>query len=470
MSLRRPSSLKWRLVVLTATAQAATFALLNLAVVGVVGALWMSGAISGGTYQLSTIEALTAAVERTSDGDLVLRPTKELDRLRREVDGFWFVVRDDDGHQLSEGRLPDMLTPLMPGLDRIESAVVAGDRSDETAPVAVLQRVDTPAGRVQMLTSGKGPALLRQVVAAFLPWLYLNLFVIGLMTVATLLVTPLVVRRAMLGLGRAADEAQRIHIGRSGARLTEAGVPVEILPLVRAVNDALARLDKGYESHKRFLADAAHELRTPIAILTTRISALPSGPEKTRLLEDTTRLTVLTGQLLDLQRLGQDHATLLPVDLVALAKRVVLDLAPLAFAAGYEVTFEPEAETVIVDGDETALDRALTNLIQNAIDHGGRRGTIRVGVACAGWIEVSDEGAGIPSDQLDQVFEPFHRARQGGKGAGLGLDLVQRIMHLHGGHAEVVAGPSTGAYMRLVFPWRQGSDRQGIHSDPVSCT
>lgn len=452
MSLLRPSSLKWRLVVLTATAQAVTFAVLNLAIVAAIGALWMTGAVSGGSYQQSTIEALTAAVGRNPDGGLVLRPNSELAWLRREVDGFWFVLRDDQGHQLSEGRPPEVVSSLMPSLDRIESAVVAGDRSGRAPPLAVVQRVDTPAGRVQMLTSAKGRPLLRQVVAAFLPWLYLNLFVIGLMTVATLLVTPPVVRRAMLGLGRAADEAQRIDIGRSGARLTEAGVPVEVLPLVRAVNDALARLDKGYESHKRFLADAAHELRTPIAILTTRISALPSGPEKTRLLEDTTRLTVLTGQLLDLQRLGQDHATLLPVDLVALAKRAVFDLAPLAFAAGYEVTFEPEAEAIVVEGDETALDRALTNLIQNAIDHGGRRGTIRVGVACAGWIEVSDEGAGIPSDQIDQVFEPFHRARQGGKGAGLGLDLVQRIMRLHGGHAEVVAGPSAGACMRLVFP------------------
>src|SRR5204862_34367 len=128
------------------------------------------------------------------------------------------------------------------------------------------------------------------------------------------------------------------------------GVPVEIVPLVNAVNGALARLDRGYEGHKRFLADAAHELRTPIAILTTRISALQPGPEKIRLLEDMTRLTVLTGQLLDLQRLDREQASFAPVDLVALAERSVLDLAPLAFTAGYEMSFEAETGEIRVDG------------------------------------------------------------------------------------------------------------------------
>lgn len=457
MSIRHPRSLKWRLVTWVAAAQGAMFALLILAMTGVVGALWMRGSISSGIYERSTIEALTEAVGRGARGELILRPAPELERLRREIQGFWFIVRDSQGREVTEGQAPAELTPLMKGLDTVESAVLRGNRGDDAPSLAIVQWIDTAAGRVQMLTGGQGRLLLHQVVAAFLPMLYLTLLIIGLMTVATFLVTPFVVQRALAGLGRVADEAKRIDITRSGTRLPAVGVPVEIVPLVNAVNGALARLDRGYEGHKRFLADAAHELRTPIAILTTRISALQPGPEKIRLLEDMTRLTVLTGQLLDLQRLDREQASFAPVDLVALAERSVLDLAPLAFTAGYEMSFEAETGEIRVDGDETALDRALMNLIQNAIDHGGRRGTIAVRVAKAGWIEVCDDGDGIPPDQREQIFEPFHRLRQGGRGAGLGLDLVRRIMGLHGGRVEVVAGSSAGACIHLIFPRQRSS-------------
>jgi signal transduction histidine kinase len=136
---------------------------------------------------------------------------------------------------------------------------------------------------------------------------------------------------------------------------------------------------------------------------------------------------------------------------------VVLDLAPLAFAAGYEMSFEQEDDTIVVTGDQTSLERALTNLVQNAIDHGQRRGTILVRVTRAGRIEVSDDGDGIPADERAQIFEPFRRLRAGGRGAGLGLDLVQTIMRLHGGQVEVTEAPSGGACMCMVFPKVQPS-------------
>ncbi len=454
MSLLHPRSLKWRLVTRIATIQGALFATLVLGMMVVLGILWMRGTIDNGNFEFSTIRALTDSLARDADGRLIVRANADLKRLRNEIPNFWFVARDDEGHEVSEGRVPDEVRPLIADLHLLENARIRSSRGDAALPLAVMQKIPTAVGPVRMLTSAQGSVQFWQLIENFAPMLGLTVAIVGLMTLATILVTPLSVRRALSGLELSAEEARHIDINRSGARLTTGEVPSEIIPLVAAVNDALARLDKGYESHKRFLADAAHELRTPVAILTTRISALAPGPEKTRLLEDTTRLTVLTGQLLDLQRLDQQQARFEPVDLVAVAERAVLDLAPLAFAAGYEMTFDPEAPHVTVQGDEMALDRALTNLIQNAIDHGGRRGIIMVRVAAAGWMEVCDEGAGIPPDRREQVFEPFHRLRQGGSGAGLGLDLVQRIMRMHGGRAEVAAGPSMGACMRLVFPMK----------------
>jgi signal transduction histidine kinase len=447
-----PRSLKWRLVGRLVVLQATMLTLLVLLVLLVGAALWLSGVL-GDDYEGSTLDVLRAAIDRDAGGGLILRPTPELANLRSEIVDLWFVVRDKEGHRLSEGRLPPDFVPIADALDHVREARLTWMVGEASPLAGLVKWVDAPAGQVQILTGTQGSLSVRRVIAAAPP-LFLNFMLplIGLMAFATLVATPFVVRRAMAGLGQAAAQAERIDIDRRGVQLSVEEVPTEIIPLVKAVNDALRRLDKGYERHKRFLADAAHELRTPIAILTTRVSSLPAGPEKTRLLEDATRLTVLTGQLLDLQRLDQQADQFGPVDLVGIARRVVLDLAPLAFAAGYEMSFEAENEEITVQGDQTSLERALTNLVQNAIDHGGRRGTILVRVARAGWIEVCDEGGGIAVEEREQVFEPFYRLQQGGRGAGLGLDLVQKIMCLHGGHAEAVDGPSAGACLRMTFP------------------
>lgn len=458
MIFRRPKSLKWRLIGHIAIMQAAMLALLGVLILVALGSLWRAGVL-GNDYEGSAIDVLTDAVERGTDGGLKLNATPDLVRLRSENADLWFIVRDSQGHRLAEGTVPAELASVEAALDHIGDARLGSQVGDAVPPVGVVRWVDTRAGKLQMLTAAKGRVSVHKVIATAQP-LFLNVVlpIIALMTIATFLGTPFVVRRAMAGLGQASDDAERIDIDRSGLRLSMDDVPAEVIPFVKAVNNALDRLDKGYERHKRFLTDAAHELRTPIAILTTRISSLPAGPERTRLLEDATRLTVLTGQLLDLQRLDQQDAPLVPVDLVGIAERVVLDLAPLAFTAGYEMSFEPEVECVTVAGDQTALERALSNLVQNAIDHGSRRGTIMVRVARAGWIDVCDEGEGIPLAEREQVFEPFYRLKQGGRGAGLGLDLVQKIMRLHGGQAEVAIGPSKGACMRMVFPRPQGRE------------
>ena len=460
MSIWPPKSLKWRLIAHIAVMQAFLLVLLTAAILTVIGFMWQSGYLGDG-YEGGTIDVLVEAVERNAEGGLALRATPELTRLRRDQPNTWFILRDAEGHSLSEGTLPADAQPFTGMLDRIEEANLRSPADESANPVGVVRWVDTKAGRIQMFTPAKGRLSIRKVVAAIRPMLVdAALPIFALMALATLLATSFVVRRAMAGLGRASSDAERIDIDRSGVRLSMQGVPSEVAPFVRAVNHALDRLDKGYEGHRRFLADAAHELRTPIAILTTRIASLPAGPDRARLLEDTNRLTVLTGQLLDLQRLDQRDVVFAPLDLVAMAERIVVDLAPLAFAAGYEMTFESEAGHVPIAGDETALDRALANLVQNAIDHGGRRGTILVRVARAGWIEVCDEGEGIPPDERERIFEPFHRLRKGGRGTGLGLDLVRKIMRRHGGRVEVVDGPTEGACLRMSFPPPNPVDRR----------
>lgn len=449
MTAASSPSLRWRLVKRLVAFQTVMLALI---VVIVVVAVWGTARFAD-AYEDSALDVLRDALVRNTDGLVVLGETSDLRRLRQEAPDLWFIIRDKQGRDLREGRVPADYAPFAAGMNHIQQIRLGEDRAGIDKPAAVLKWVDSAAGRVQILTGTQG----------HMSWQHLfwgvslsSATVIGplfvLMALVTLMVTPIVVRRALSGLGAAATQAGRIDIGQRGVRLPQAGVPAEIMPLVKAVNDALARLDKGYERHQRFLADAAHELRTPIAILTTRIASLPPGPEKTRLLEDASRLAVLTGQLLDFQRLDQQDRPTATVDLAALAQRVIVDLAPLAFAAGYEIDFKADDGPILVTGDQTSLERALTNLIQNAIDHGGRRGTIGIRVDRSGRIEICDEGDGIPESETERIFEPFHRLRQDSRGAGLGLNLVREIVRLHGGHIAASNGPKGGACLEIGLP------------------
>jgi signal transduction histidine kinase len=444
--LARTYSLKRRLIGRLMAFQAAV-------VLFIVAGLFVTGFLFNTRSVESTIEILREAVARDAAGRLVLRSTPDLAGMRQEIPDLWFVIRDRQGQELVEGVVPAEYRRFGDSLDQIGQARFGWTIFDPPGPTARMRRVDGAAGSVQILTGSDArlrPSLVMLGVSLVL--LKEVLPVLAVMAAAALIVTPLVVRRALAGLDRAAAEARTIEIDQRGVRLPRDGVPDEVAPLVEAVNAALGRLDRGYDRHKRFLAAASHELRTPIAILNTRIAALPPGPEKTHLLEDAIRLSTLTEQLLDLERFERRPVRFEPVDLVAVGQRVVVDLAPLAFAAGYQMAFEPEGEAVMVEGDRMSIERALTNLVQNAIEHGGRSGTITVAVAEAGTIDVTDEGRGIPEEARERVFEPFQRLQRRGRGIGLGLNLVRDIMRLHGGEVVVRDTPSGGACLRMIFP------------------
>ena len=443
----RANSLKWLLVRRIVALQAV---LLGLMLVVIIGLLWMSGSLMSLESEDAVFEALTEAVARDARGELVLRATPALAALRRTEPGLWFVVRDERGRSLYEGAVPPEYARIGGALDAVGQGRLGWNLGDPARPTAHFKRLRTAAGTVHAMTGPGGQVpWWRVALAAALVLLILILPAAAVMALATLAATPIVVRRAMRGLDRAADDAQRIDVDQRGVRLPTADVPAEALPLVEAVNAALCRLDEGYARQQRFLADAAHELRTPIAILQTRIE---SGAGTQRLLEDVARLANLAEHLLDLQRLDQPAAAFAAVDLVAIARRIAADLAPLAIAAGYSIALDAGVERLFVRGDALALERALTNLVQNAIQHGGRRGTISLRVHADGTLDVADEGEGVPFEQRERIFEPFHRVQPAERGAGLGLHLVREIMRRHGGRISLHDEPLGGACFKLSFP------------------
>lgn len=443
-------SLRWRLVTRLVTLQGI---ILTLSVLLFWGALAWAGLGFDIDAEDATIDAVRQSIARDRQGGLALTSTRALEELQADTPDVWFLVSDRQGRTLAYGAVPDEFARIGRALDHISQARLGWSLGDPPRPSARLKRVDSPAGDVQIIT-GPPPRLpLRQTLrAALLVIATVILPALVPMALATLVATPLVVRRVLGGLGEVVAEAERIDVGVRGARLPVDNVPMEMRPLVTAVNDALGRLDEGYARHQRFLADAAHELRTPIAILHTRLESWPPSPAQARLREDVARLSTMADELLDLQRLTQHPAPAVPVDLVAMAAQVAADLAPLAIAAGYELAFEPDVPHLQAMGDARALARALTNLVQNAITHGGRAGTITIRVDRQGGIEVSDEGEGVPPADRERVFEPFYRVRPGGPGTGLGLNLVREIVTLHRGHVAASESATGGAMFRMSLP------------------
>lgn len=435
---RRPPSLKWPLIVQPLLLQ---FAILCISF-PVIVALALR-ADSGGPYTDERITpVIAAAIVRNADGGLKVRMTEQLAALRAETPAMWFVAEDDNGRRVGFGPVPAQFSAFTGVLPHLSY----GHVRDRVAPhvlSAVIRREDSPAGPVTILGHGKLAQIGFTVIAASS---VAALPIFGLMVVVSLVAIPWIVRRSLAGVARIAREAERIDASRRGMRLSEAQVPSEIAPLVRAVNEALGRLDEGYERQRRFIASAAHELRTPIAILRVKVDAA-TDPAMRRLGSDVERLANLAEQMLDLQRLDsawRDEE----FDLAALVRRVAGDLAPLLIASSRSIEVVVDGAQP-VRGDAGAIERVVTNLVQNAIEHGGRHVVVRVAGSS---FEVEDDGPGIPPEERERVFEPFHRLRPRSAGSGLGLHLVQQVVERHGGRVALLGAPGGGTLARVEFP------------------
>ena len=133
-----------------------------------------------------------------------------------------------------------------------------------------------------------------------------------------------------------------------------------------------------------------------------------------------------------------------------MVRTVVADLAPLALSAGYDISFETQIARYEMQANPFTLPRAISNIVRNAIDHGGNRGTIHVSVLANGEIAIADEGQGIAEDQQERIFEPFYRVTPRSTGAGLGLSLVKQIVTNHNGQI-LLESSAFGSTFRLRF-------------------
>lgn len=232
-------------------------------------------------------------------------------------------------------------------------------------------------------------------------------------------------------------------------------VPQELVPMVASLNRLLQQVTTLLERERRFLAYAAHELRTPLAVLRIHAQNALQAPDPAdrdgalRQLEaGIDRATRVVAQLLTLARLEPDAGSrhMVQIDLLALARTELAELTPLALEHGQDLALEADERGGSADfrlvADAPALGILLQNLVSNAVQHTPAGGQIRVIVECAAEalvLRVQDSGAGVPPALRGKVFERFFRAG-GGSGAGLGLSIVARIVELH--HGTITLGDS----------------------------
>jgi signal transduction histidine kinase len=265
----------------------------------------------------------------------------------------------------------------------------------------------------------------------------------------------LIFRRALKPIVAASALAERIGPSHTELRLPEAGMPKEVEPLVHAVNAALDRLEEGFRGQRDFTADAAHELRTPLAILRTRIDTIGDRDLARALREDIEGMSRLVNQLLEMAEL--ETTVIAPgetADLAGVATAIAGFIAPLALAQGRTVAVRGAAAPVWVAGNSDMLGRAIRNLVENAIAHTPQGTAVEIEIdAAVGAVRVKDRGTGVPDTERAQIFRRFwRRDRRRPGSAGLGLSIVARIAELHAAKLAVTDRAGGGAVFSLVFP------------------
>jgi signal transduction histidine kinase len=277
-------------------------------------------------------------------------------------------------------------------------------------------------------------------------WVYIGLLA------SLCLVSILTIKGVIRPVERLSREAAGIGPQSIEHRLSEIGVPREILGLVHAVNSALARLDQGFQVQREFTAAAAHELRTPLAILRAHIDTIADKNVVRELRRDVDAMTRIVTQLLRVARL--DAMVVHPNDtcnLSEVAVDVAAQLIPQALARGTQIEVLGADYPVYVAASAEFTYHATRNLVENAIAYSGTANSIEIEVRRNGDLRVIDHGPGIAPDMVERIFDRFWRGQQSGEGSGLGLYIVKRIMELAGGRITVGVTSGGGATFVLGF-------------------
>ena len=297
-----------------------------------------------------------------------------------------------------------------------------------------------------------------------------NWYITAVVTVLSGILAYFVSGHALKPLHSFASQVERVQMNNlADMRIDEDALP-EFKQLSQSFNQMLERLNDAFAAQRQFTGNAAHELRTPLALLQAQLELFSAEhpdmqPETAEFLlllrEQTERLTRLTKTLLEMSNLRQ-VARNERIRLAPMIEEIFTDLAPLSDKCGVTLTAEGDG---IMTGSDALIYRLIFNLTENAVKYNRPGGSVRVSVAQEPeklLIRVSDNGCGIPEEYQQSIFQPFFRvdksrSREYG-GAGLGLSLVWEIADIHGGPVRVEESSKNGTVIAAEFPIQYGSE------------
>ena len=345
------------------------------------------------------------------------------------------------------------------GMDGLQNYMIKVDPQDGDSPITF--NVDPKALFPQFeqeIQETKEAFLLRSVIATTI--------IILLSSVCTYFLT----KKTLTPLQKLTSEVSQIQAQNLSTQLAVPNSKDEIAQLTSSFNEMLARLDNAFSTQKQFSANAAHELRTPLAVLQTNLEVFEKKqkPEMieyrqlfTMIKEQTARLSQLVGTLLDMTNLKSVPRTD-QVSLEELVDEVFCDLDPIAEKAGISIHFNDSSNQDLhsdVTGSYVLLYRAVYNLVENAIKYNRPHGSVSVSVKQENgqaMVLVTDTGIGISPENQKKIFDPFFRVDKSRSramgGAGLGLALVDSIAKEHRGTVKVLESSSAGSTIVLMLP------------------
>ena len=360
------------------------------------------------------------------------------------------------------------------GMDGLQNYMIKVDPQDGDSPITF--NVDPKALFPQFeqeIQETKEAFLLRSVIATTI--------IILLSSVCTYFLT----KKTLTPLQKLTSEVSQIQAQNLSTQLAVPNSKDEIAQLTRSFNEMLTRLDNAFSTQKQFSANAAHELRTPLAVLQTNLEVFEKKQDPeiveyrqlfTMIKEQTARLSQLVGTLLDMTNLKSVPRTD-QVMLEELVDEVFCDLDPVAEKAGISIHFDdsssqdlhtdvhtPDASALNnnirnITGSYVLLYRAVYNLVENAIKYNRPNGSVTVSVKeknGQAMILVKDTGIGISPENQKKIFDPFFRVDKSRSramgGAGLGLALVDSIAREHGGSVKVLESNEKGSIIALMLP------------------
>jgi len=417
----------------------------------------LPGGFSGALNVLAQVKPqnlVIAALHRDETGALAIEPTPELRAYGAANPGFRYAVLGGPQCLPAAGSDPEVAAAIKKiGDCPLGYGPFALGNAPTPEPRSFYSSSNTPVGSVAFALYGfsfhweDAIYYIRDQVH-LTAWRYF-----GPTFVALILASALSVLRGLAPLRRAARRLEAIDMNALDSRLAVDDLPSEVTPFVQAVNRMLERVEQGVGQQKRFLANAAHELRTPLAVLRARVEASEDSSLKSQLNRDLARMSAIMEQLLASARLGASGASLAQrIDLADLAWRIVADYALLCLGRDRRIEFEEREKPVFVLGDRRAIESVVANLIDNALRAEPAGGAVLVRVRDEGALEVIDHGDGVQPEDRETIFEPFWRKSDATPGTGLGLAIARDLMTKLSGRIWVENTPGGGATFKISLP------------------